>query len=652
MTASMLANHLWQSTIVAGIAWLMTMALRRNRAGTRYGVWLAASLKFLVPFTLLVSAGSQLGWRTAPIARQPQVAFVLDAIGQPFSAATDAIVSAAPAAPAFAAADVTRMWVGLLLAIWIGGAAAVSIVWCIHWRRVSAIVNAGTRVAGGPVLDALRRVEARSGINTPLALAVSDTRLEPGVFGIVRPVLLWPRQISVHLVEAQIEAIIAHEIAHVRRRDNLAAAAHMLVQAVFWFHPIVWWVGARLVDERERACDEEVVGLGSDPQTYAESILKTCQFFVESPLACVAGVTGSDLKKRIEHIMVNDVRASLNVWKRTLLAMAVAAAIAGPIAVGALNAPRLRAQTVAADDRTALEKEIQTRLADIHERDSKAELAGRSQSPATIVAVKPAFDVTSVKPNNSGDGRIGVLPGPNGGLNATNVTLGMLIRLSHQLQDNQIVGGPKWLFSDRFDVLGSGTAPGREGAMFPKLQTLLADRFSLVTHTEKRELPMFALVLAGRDGKIGPKMQTSTAGDCPSPSGPGGARGNPPTAAPMSPAQMQRCGIIFGPGRLSGGNLSMAQLATNLSRIVGSMVVDKTNLAGNFELTLEYALDPNMGGRSDFQGLPPPLAPERPSTDRPSIFSALQEQLGLKLESTKGPVEVLVIDSVEKPTPD
>ena len=74
----------------------------------------------------------------------------------------------------------------------------------------------------------------------------------------------------------------------------------MVVQAIFWFHPLVWWIGARLVDERERACDEDVIRLGSEPEVYAESILKTCEFYVESPLACVAGVTGSDLKKRIE----------------------------------------------------------------------------------------------------------------------------------------------------------------------------------------------------------------------------------------------------------------------------------------------------------------------------------------------------------------
>jgi bla regulator protein blaR1 len=525
------------------------------------------------------------------------------------------------------------------------------ITWCVHWRRVSAIVHAALPTDDGPVFDALRRLEALTGSRRPLALVVSDASLEPGVFGILKPVLVWPRQMSEHLAQTQIDSILAHELSHVRRRDNLAAAAHMLVQAAFWFHPLVWWIGSRLVNERELACDEEVVRLGSDPRTYAESILKTCQFYVESPLVCVAGVTGSDLKKRIEHIMTNDARATLNAWKKCLLSAAAFAAIVGPIGVGVLNAPRLRAQTVAADARPAFEQEIEDRLVELQDKLAKAALARRTQSLATALAAQPAFDVTSVKPNNSGSGQIGMLPAAGGGWRGTNVTLGMLIRIAYQVQDNQIVGGPKWLFSDRFDILGSGTAPGREGALFPKLQTLLMDRFSLVTHIEKRELPMFALVLARRDGKIGPKMQPSTAADCPTPPGPG-ARGNPPPPGQMSRAQMLRCGIVFGAGRLSGGNLTMAQLAANLSRVVGSMVVDRTALAGNFELTLEYAPEPNMGGRSDFQGLPPPLTSERPPIEGASIFSALQEQLGLKLESTKGPVDVLVIDRTEKPSED
>jgi hypothetical protein len=279
------------------------------------------------------------------------------------------------------------------------------------------------------------------------------------------------------------------------------------------------------VNERELACDEAVVRLGSDPTTYAESILKTCQFYVESPLVCVAGVTGSDLKKRIEHIMTNDARATLNWWKKCLLTTAAFAEIVGPVLIGLMNTPRLRPQSVRVDDRAALEKDIQDRLVELHDARAKVELAMRSQSPATTAAAQPAFDVTSVKPNNSGSGQIGLLPTPGGGWRATNVTLGMLIRISYQLQDNQIIGGPKWLFSDRFDVLGSGVAPGREGTMFAKLQTLLSDRFNLVTHTEKRELPMYKLSLARRDGKIGPKMQLSTF-DCPVPPPPFG-RGKP-----------------------------------------------------------------------------------------------------------------------------
>ena len=101
------------------------------------------------------------------------------------------------------------------------------------------------------------------------------------------------------LTPDQLEAVFAHELCHVRRRDNLTAALHMIVEAVFWFHPLVWWLGARMVDERERACDEDVLRLGGEPQVYAESVLKVCEFYLESPVACVAGVTGSNLQKRM-----------------------------------------------------------------------------------------------------------------------------------------------------------------------------------------------------------------------------------------------------------------------------------------------------------------------------------------------------------------
>ena len=185
---------------------------------------------------------------------------------------------------------------------------------------------------------------AWQGTRKPIDIVLSRASLEPGIFGILRPVLIWPEGISKHLEDAHLEAILAHEVWHVRRRDNLAAALHMVVEAVFWFHPLVWWLGARMVEERERACDEEVVELGSERQVYAESILKVCEFCVGSPLACVSGVTGSDLKKRMVHIMTERIARKLDFGKKLLLSTAGVLALALPLVFGLVNAPKMRAQ--------------------------------------------------------------------------------------------------------------------------------------------------------------------------------------------------------------------------------------------------------------------------------------------------------------------
>ena len=177
----------------------------------------------------------------------------------------------------------------------------------------------------------------------------SQTSLEPGIFGILRPLLLWPAGISEHLRDAHLEAILTHEVQHVRRRDNLAAAMHMVVQAVFWFHPLVWWLGARLVEERERACDEEVLRLGNPPEIYAESILKTCEFCVASPLACVSGVTGAELKQRMVRIMTQPSVDKLGFLKKLLLVAIGTGAVTVPIVAGLIKAPVATAQSTRAN---------------------------------------------------------------------------------------------------------------------------------------------------------------------------------------------------------------------------------------------------------------------------------------------------------------
>jgi beta-lactamase regulating signal transducer with metallopeptidase domain len=134
---------------------------------------------------------------------------------------------------------------------------------------------------------------------------------------------------------------------HVRRRDNLTFSLHMLVETVFWFHPLVWWIRRQLIEEREHACDESVLLNGNEAEVYAESILNVCKYYVESPLACVSGVTGSDLKKRIVRIMTEQVSRNLDFSRKMLLGLAVVVAVSVPVVFGLMHETQIHAQTQA-----------------------------------------------------------------------------------------------------------------------------------------------------------------------------------------------------------------------------------------------------------------------------------------------------------------
>jgi len=159
------------------------------------------------------------------------------------------------------------------------------------------------------------------------------------VFGIRKPVLLLPEGIADHLTPTQLDLIVAHELCHVRRRDNLTGAIHMLVEAVFWFYPLVWWIRTRLVEERERACDEAVCSQGHDAEVYAEGILKVCQFYLEPPPIWASGITGANLKRRIESIMTGSIVDRMTFGKKLTLTMVASAALCMPVVFGILNAP-------------------------------------------------------------------------------------------------------------------------------------------------------------------------------------------------------------------------------------------------------------------------------------------------------------------------
>jgi bla regulator protein blaR1 len=281
-----IGNHLWQSTLFAVVAGLLTLILRKNQARARYWIWLAASLKFLIPFSLLVSVGGWLGWLRASDGVETGITFAMDELSQPFSQVSVPVI--AHGARAAVVHDTAQLLPGIIAAAWLVGFLLVIFIWCVRWRRMSVAMRSAVPLRDGREVEALRRIESVGGMRTRIEMLLSRTSLEPGIFGIARPVLIWPEGISARLDDSHVEAILAHEVGHVRRRDNLFAAIHMLVEAIFWFHPLVWFLGTRLVEEREVACDEEVLELGSERHVYAESILKICEFCVSSPLACVS----------------------------------------------------------------------------------------------------------------------------------------------------------------------------------------------------------------------------------------------------------------------------------------------------------------------------------------------------------------------------
>ncbi len=347
--APAMANHLWQSTLFAVLVAILALAFRKNQARIRHSLWLAASLKFLVPFSLLMSLGRRLASPRFSLSGRSGLFSAVEGFSQPFT-----FVVIAPVNHAASAARLLTLLPGLIAAMWLCGFVTLLMLWSVRWRRVAAAVHRSTPMDQGREVDALRQLEKMGGVRRPMTLLLSrGSAMEPGIFGIFRPVLLWPATISEHLQDSHLRAILAHEVSHARRRDNLAAALHMAVEALFWFHPIVWWLGARLVEERELACDEEVLQLGNPPSIYAESILKTCEFCVGAPLACVSGVTGAELKKRIVRIMTPNLAEKLSSGRRLLLASVGVAAVVGPVLFGLWNTPRVRAQSPQASNRQA-----------------------------------------------------------------------------------------------------------------------------------------------------------------------------------------------------------------------------------------------------------------------------------------------------------
>lgn len=695
--AKALVDHLWQSTVFVLAAWLLALALRRNRAGIRYAVWMAASLKFLLPFSLLISLGTHLSWPGEVRTQQPAFSSFMENFAEPLlmnaPAARVHIAGNSAAVSVPTMAHSITWWPLLLAAIWIGGTLFLALRWFAQWWQIRRTIRAAIPM----------------NLNAEIPFRLTKANLEPGVFGILRPVLLLPEGVLERLTPLQLDAIVAHELCHLLRRDNLTAALHMITEMLFWFHPAVWLIRARLIEERERACDESVLNASHAALVYAEGILNVCKYYVEAPSMCISGVTGSNLKNRITRIMAEQMGSKLNLARKLLLFAAVLLAVGIPLSFGIVHTAK--AQDAAAGQAPASKTGIEgtwqgtlhlpnggsLRIVNKVTRDSggalkvqdysidqgaqpmaatsasfdggvfkygiqfiDGEYEGKMSSdgnsitgtwkqgggtlplvleratPATEWAipepppkippmaadVQPGIEVATIKPSKPDEQRR-LITFRGRELAIVGFTLNDIIKFGYGVQEKQIINGPDWLGSDRFDVNAQPDQPGipNNDQIKGLLQKLLAERFQFKLHRDKKEMSAYVLTVS----KDGAKMKKSS---------------DDPKGLP---------GLFFGPiGTLHVRNATMTNFTELMqSAVLDRPVVDQTGLDGKWDFTLKWTPD-----ESQFTGLGIKVPPPSDTADAPPpLFTAIQEQLGLKLDAQKTQVPVLMIDHVDHPSP-
>jgi uncharacterized protein (TIGR03435 family) len=498
---------------------------------------------------------------------------------------------------------------------------------------------------------------------------------------------------------------MAHELSHMRRRDNLTAALHMLVEAVFWFHPMVWWLEARLVEERERACDEAVLESRRQPVAYAEGILNVCKFYVEVPLSCVSGVMGSELKRRIARILSGQAARKLDLRRKALLGLAGALALGAPLALGVVHgstgASQAAAQAptpkynitgtwqgtghapgghnlrvvlkIAKDEKGGLSATLYNldqsdppmvgslvsfergtlRFVNDFPRliyEGKLSADGNSISgtvtqngssalvleratPETEWATpgpppravpmaadaKPGVEVATIRPTQPGT-KLFMLTVRGENLVVKNLPLTFLMKFAYPTRP--IVGLTGWMDTDKWDIEVKSDTPGMPSLDQERdiLQKLLAERFALKVHEEKREMPAYTLTV----GKDVPKVTKSV------------------------DASLKPSFTLHPSGMLRAQSATMDDFARLLqSNVLGQQVVDETGLTGKWDFALQWTPDETQF--AGMRGNAPPAADD--ANAPPPLLPAIREQLGLRLTSEKTQVPVVVIDHVERPSP-
>ena len=479
-----------------------------------------------------------------------------------------------------------------VVVFWLTGATAFSLRLLVGWIFAERLRSTMVRPAPAEWQRTLDRLKARISVSRPIRLLVSGRLQAPAAIGWLRPIVLAPAGALAGLPAAQMETLLLHELAHIRRHDYLVHILQSAVEAVFFYHPAVWWISSHMRAERELCCDDIVVSVTGDAVLYARALAE-----------------------------FDSAR-----WTRPTVLAANGGSLAGRIA-------RLLGQPST----------------------SRRASCGPGTAPALILlaigawalfaqpTVRPQFEVASVKPSFTvGVANVRPLPGRL----TADASLQILIQYAYGVQPFQVVGASGWIQSERYQIEAKADGNTNRDRMFLMLQSLLENRFQLKIHRETRDLPVYALVAAKGGLRLAPPREggcVDSAADAPGEWA--GGRMAAPGEVPPTKALCGSAALTFGPpagARMQGGKMAMPELARKLSLMLDRSVIDKTGFTGLFDLQLDFVPDETT------PAMPPP--PPDSGISGLSIPQALRQQLGLQLESAKGPVEVIVVDHAERPS--
>ena len=605
-------------TVILAAAWLLTLALRRAPAAARHMVWTCAIVAaMLTPALSVVPTWSV----PLPAALARWAPSAVNTASAPEVAGTAVTAVPAPAQPVSTTPEQTGATLGgmtpmaVATTLWAVGAVVILL------HMVSGIVatrrlrRSGTLSGGASWVAEARATAATMSIDR-VTFAESDQSQVPFVCGVIKPLVIMPVEISSWSAEKR-RVVLLHELSHVKRRDCLTQLLARVAVAIYWFHPLTWLAAHRLHLERERACDDVVL---------------------------MSGVRGSDYARHLVDI------ASAAVSRRSPFA-----------AAGVAMARRGRLET-------RLMSILDPQLIHTSRRSTRFVVAGfglvalaaaslhvHAQAPA---APSVTFEVASIKRNKEVEAmratinpNVPTVPGraqtlPGGTLMGRGMTVRELIRDAYGYRNRaqgDIQGGPGWIDIERYDVqakadydfprsTSNGLPPAAEGA----LRALLAERFNLKARLETQVRPVYELVLHRQDGTLGPNLAPAKGGCVPFFQREAVNAGliiekpSPDAAPPLPP-----CPLTIAPGIMRAVNMTMADWARILSLApqVNKTVVDRTGLTGGFDIMIKG------------DGPPP-----GPTELLPPIKPALENQLGLTLRDGRAPVEIVVIDSVDRPT--